>query len=163
MLNNNTKRKPNRLKDYDYSSVGTYFITICTKDRQNLFWSDSYEPQKADGYTEFLSDLGNITYKIIMRTDVIYDDKIKIDKFVIMPNHIHLLLTIYDIKNAMGNPNIPQIIKQLKRKITIESAVKDIWQKGYHDHIIRNEQDYNEIWDYIDNNPRLLTKNIFLT
>ena len=142
---------------------GDYFITICTKNRNKIFWSSDYSEKisAAKEYTEFLSPIGQIAQSVIKRTDDVYNGKIRVDKFVIMPDHIHLIISIYDTDNKK-RIDIPAVINQLKRCITIESKTKDIWQKDYSDHIIRNERDYNEIWDYIDANPRKYTGNIFL-
>ena len=81
-----------------------------------------------------------------------------VDKYVIMPDHVHLIITI---KNAQENGGrmisaptrgIPTMIGQMKRAVT-KTVGRPIWQKGYYDHVIRNEQDYLDIWDYIHTNP----------
>ena len=71
----------------------------------------------------------------------------KIDKYVIMPNHIHLIIII----DRESNLSISNIIKKYKEWITKEIG-KSIWQKSYYDHIIRNEKDYLRIWKYIEEN-----------
>ena len=79
---------------------------------------------------------------------------VSIEKYVIMPNHIHLLLRI----NAGGDgrliaaPTLSTAIGQMKRRASKEAG-KGLWQKSFHDHVIRNEQDFREIWEYIDANP----------
>lgn len=76
-----------------------------------------------------------------------------------MPNHVHLLLCIRGFENngrtmcaPTKNVSIAHVIKMLKEVVT-KSIGYSIWQKGYHDHIIRSEADYLRIWDYIDTNP----------
>lgn len=97
MLN---ERKPTRLEGHDYSTPGAYFITICTKDRKHLLGKivgcgDFDAPQM------ILSDYGNILDKYINLMNKKYSH-IKIDKYVIMPNHFHLILNITDYKTKQN-------------------------------------------------------------
>lgn len=71
-----------------------------------------------------------------------------------MPDHIHLLVTILPVENGrpMGAPTIPNIVNQLKGYVTKRIGFS-VWQKLYYDHIIRDEDDYNTKWEYIENNP----------
>ncbi len=143
------KRKTIRLKDYDYSQNGAYFITICTYNRECLFVGDDSISSR------IVDDIWNKT--INEYTNV------KCPKYVIMPNHFHAIIVIEraDIESA---PTIPEIIQSFKRCSTIEYIKlvkqnllplfdKHIWQCSYHDHIIRNEREYQKIWEYIDTNP----------
>ena len=145
-------RKPNRLKEYDYNTPGAYFITICTKDRKNYFWdnvgANSVRPKEMH-----LTKYGEIAKNSINDIPKYYPG-ISVDKYVIMPNHIHLLLQIHSNNNGrtMFAPTIDRVIKQTKGYITKQIGFS-VWQKSYYDHIVRNEQDYKEIWEYIDNNP----------
>lgn len=154
-------RKKNRLQNFDYSTESSYFLTICTYNKENLFWIKNYHKKHAESYNGYLNSLGDTVRLHIEKINEIYTNTATVDKYVIMPNHIHLLITIYQ-NDVSKKASIPQIIKQLKRNISISSTINPIWQKGYFDHIIRNEKDYNEIWDYIDANPRKITGNIFL-
>ena len=81
-------------------------------------------------------------------------EAVSIDKYVVMPNHVHMILTIGDGDN---NPNLNQIIAQYKsgvsRKIRVLLPNIEIWQRSYHDHVIRNLAGYEKIWMYIENNP----------
>lgn len=146
------KRKNVRLKKYDYSSAGVYFITICTKDRKALFWdivgATSGRPKKYE-----LSEYGKLVDNAIHKIEQHYSN-IKIDKYVIMPNHIHLLLSINgDIYGRpMVSPTVSRIINQMKGYVS-KQAGYSIWQKSFIDHIIRNERDYIEHYTYIENNP----------
>lgn len=153
-------RKPNRLKDYDYSSNGAYFITLCTNQRKNLFWND-VGASIARPSDVNLSAYGAIVDTVIRGIPIHYP-AITVDHYVIMPNHIHLLLQIHTDEHGrpMVAPTISRVVQQMKGIITKRIGVP-IWQKLFHDHIIRNEQDYLKIWSYIDNNPAKWTEDCF--
>lgn len=142
------KRKPNRLKEYDYSKNGAYFITICTQDREELFWSVG----ETCGFPYTLSAYGDIVNKEIMRIVDIYNETVKVDKYVVMPNHIHLIIVLQSDGRPQAAPTISRVVKQFKGAVSKKIGFT-IWQKSFHDHIIRNENDYREIWEYIDTNP----------
>jgi len=71
-----------------------------------------------------------------------------------MPDHIHFIISIHTDENGRTQfaPTISRVMKQFKRSITKQIG-RSIWQKSFHDHGIRNQQDYDEIWEYIENNP----------
>jgi REP element-mobilizing transposase RayT len=83
---------------------------------------------------------------------------VKVDKYVIMPDHIHLLIHLYDNGRSgtpaptNANSAIAQFVSTFKRFCNKEYG-KNIWQRSYYDHIIRNDQDYREVWQYIEQNP----------
>ena len=133
------KRKNPRLKDYDYTLGGYYFITICTAGKKHYFGKIVEDKIQ-------LSEIGKLAYNNIENLEKIYN-VIKIDKFVVMPNHIHMILII----DKETDLTLSRIIKQYKEWIT-KTIMKPIWQKSYYDHIIRNEKDYYRIWKYIDEN-----------
>ena len=146
------KRKPNRLTEYDYSTPNAYFITVCTQNRKNLFWTDVeaviVRPENIP-----LTNLG------MMVKQVIYDitrhyPAITVDHAVVMPNHIHLLLQINtDVDGRpLAAPTISTVINQTKGIIS-KKAGFSVWQKGFYDHVIRGEQDYSDILNYIEENP----------
>ena len=151
------KRKQNRLTGYDYSQPGCYFVTICAKNRRYLFWDEFDWRVGADiirPHTIPLSLYGRIIKNVIEQIPVRYPGA-SVEKYIIMPNHIHLLLRI-SVSNGriISAPTygVPTIIGQMKRAAS-KQAQTGLWQKGYHDHIIRSEADYLRIWDYIDTNP----------
>ncbi len=150
------KRKPTRLQDYDYSTSGAYFITICAKDRKRLF-GQIVGCGDFDAPKMILSDNGKILNKHLIRMGNRYPH-IKIDKYVIMPNHFHVILCITDGKSGASetaapyNNEISKFISLLKRYCNRESG-ENLFQRSYHDHIIRGEKDYQTIWEYIDTNP----------
>lgn len=139
MESNYFVRKNPRLKDYDYSLGGYYFITICTKDKLHYFGEVLNE--KMDLTT--IGEIANKNIEILQKTY----KTIKIDKYVLMPNHVHMILII----DKETNLSISNIIKKYKEWLTKQIG-ESIWQKSYYDHIIRNEKDYYRIWKYIDEN-----------
>ena len=154
------KRKPNRLKNFDYSMPNAYFITICTTQRKNLLWQ-SVGASIARPENVELSPYGIITDTAIKNIPKTYP-AITVDHYVVMPNHIHLLLQIQSDLHGrpMVAPTISTVVQQMKGYITKQIG-HSIWQKFFHDHVIRNEQDYLKIWNYIDSNPAKWTEDCF--
>lgn len=147
------KRKKIRLTDYDYSSCGAYFITICTKKRQPLLWryvgANCVRPHTQPP----LSDIGIVVDREIQKISTIYDH-VTIDKYCIMPDHLHMIIFIHDREDGRTQfaPTLSRIVKQFKGSITKQIGTS-IWQKSFIDRIIRNEQGYREAWTYIEGNP----------
>lgn len=150
-----SKRKSPRLKEYDYSTPGMYFVTICVKNRKQLLGNivgdgDFDVPQI------ILSKYGLVLEKYINLMNEKYSH-IKIDKYVIMPNHIHLIINITDYKNGASetaapyNNEMSKFVSLLKRYCNIEYG-QNIFQRSFHDRVIRGEEDYKKIWEYIDTN-----------
>jgi len=148
------KRKPNRLQGYNYASGGGYFVTICTKEKRNLFWSttvgaDSIRPPDAAA----LSYSGRCVQDAIEHIPVSYP-QCALVKYCIMPNHVHLIL-LYEDKadeQTLPAPTISTVIGQMKRAASKTAGIS-LWQKSFHDRIIRNDAEYIKIWKYIDENP----------
>ena len=153
MDNKFPKRKENRLNNYDYSSCGAYFITVCTKQKKMLFWNNVGATCGRPDNQYVLSKYGMIVQGEIVSLCSAYES-VELDKYVIMPNHIHMILRI--VPDEFGRPQvaptISRVIQQFKGAVT-KKMVFSPWQKGYHDHIIRGQQDYDGIWQYIDENP----------
>ena len=146
------RRKQNRLTAYDYSTPNAYFITICTDKRKNLFWEDVGAIIDRPNNVP-LTCLGTIVQKSIEDIQKCYP-AISVENSVIMPNHIHLLLQINtdDSGRSMIAPTISTVVRLMKGAVTKQAGFS-VWQKGFYDHVIRNEQDYLEIWNYIEGNP----------
>ena len=147
-------RKPNRLKGYDYSQDGAYFVTVCAKDRQEMFsrivvGDGLVRPELTDVGKEIV---GMIDYINVRRT------KCKIVQFVIMPNHVHFIIRI--VGRASPSPTIGTIVGGLKSGVSRVVGFSP-WQRFFHDHIIRNDNEYNRISDYIQNNPALWHEDCF--
>ena len=98
---------------------------------------------------------GEIADKYIRQMDAFYEH-LTVDQYIIMPDHIHLLITIRDGHPGTGVPTrtseIARFVGTFKRFCNKEYD-SNIWQSRYYDHVIRNQQDYNEILEYIENNP----------
>ncbi len=150
------KRKPTRLREYDYSTPGAYFVTICTKDRELLLSKIIVGQGLAPAENE-LTQYGNIAKEQLELLETRYNG-IKIEKYVIMPNHIHILISNYEMTaGASPCPTISDVICTFKSITTRMCRKEDfepqhLFQSSFHDHIIRNEKDYQKIWEYIDTN-----------
>ena len=160
------KRKPTRLKEYDYSSPGAYFITICTKDKKKLLSKITVGDGVLDVPKNVLTKYGEIAKKHIKQMNSFYD-YICVDKYVIMPNHIHFILSITNYSDcgtsrtpSPTNSVISQFVSTFKR-FSNKDYGENIWQRSYHDHIIRSEIDYKKIWEYIDTNVIRWEKDCF--
>ena len=146
------KRKPNRLTEYDYSTPNAYFITICTDNRKNLFWKDVGaiidRPENIP-----LTSLGTIVQQSVENIPKHYP-AVSVDHYVIMPNHVHLLLRIHSDSSgrSMIAPTISTVIRLMKGAVSKQAGFA-VWQKGFYDHVIRNDKDYQDIWSYIEGNP----------
>jgi len=158
-------RKPTRLKNYNYSQNGYYFITICTHNKKCIFSNIVGSIHES---TEIkLNSNGIIVDKYINQLNTRFS--LNIYKYVIMPNHIHLIGIIDErsirestlqkrsiISNAMG-----YLKMNSSRDIHKNGYALDVWQRSFHDHIIRGENDYLKIWNYIDTNPQKWKEDCF--
>ena len=147
-------RKPTRLKGYNYSQNGVYFLTVCTKAKECILGN-----VVGDGVRDVpqmhLSEYGKVVENCIAEISETYKHII-FDNYIIMPNHIHLLVMIYSddkekISVSPQNAEIPKLISTLKRFVN-RNIGYNIWQRSYHDHIVRNEKEYNNIWEYVEYN-----------
>lgn len=152
------KRKSTRLKEYDYSAPGHYFVTICIQDRIEKFGTIIDDKM-------VLNESGKIVKNTWIEIPIHFND-IVLDRYIIMPNHIHGII----INNPVGNGHARSVNKNTKNNnlsIIIGSfksaATKRInqsnnlspfkWQKSFYDHIIRIDKSLNKIREYIINNP----------
>lgn len=158
------KRKKIRLEGYDYSSSGAYFVTMCTYNREQTL-GDIYVGQGLCSCR--LSQIGRIVQEEIRNITARYVG-VKIDKYIIMPNHVHFIFLLerqgqsrqeQSRQEQSPCPTIGDVICAIKSISTRNANRKEnkigrkIWQFRFHDHIIRNEQEYQKIWQYIDENP----------
>ena len=145
-------RKRNRLADFDYRSPNAYFITICTAQRKSLFWhavgATTGRPSE-----QHLSPAGRIVQSAIEEIPQRYPAYV-LEHYVIMPNHVHLLLRIQADANGrpMVAPTVSTVIAQMKGVVSKQLGTP-IWQKSFHDHVVRTVQDFQDIWKYIEENP----------
>ena len=158
------KRKPNRLNNYNYNTNGCYFVTICVKHREKIL-SRIVEHTKTNNVGAGVLDCpqikllkhGIIADKYINQLNDFYDN-VTVDKYVIMPDHIHLLLSVLNGQSGTPVPTnnncnivVSNFVSTFKRYCNKDYGA-NIWQRSFYDHIIRNQNDYNEVWQYIDNN-----------
>ena len=162
--NSNHHRRSIRIPKYDYSQAGIYFITICTRNHECIFGDI------IDGEI-ILNDFGRIvdTYWQWLDQHFSY---VELDKYIIMPNHLHSIIIFnndyYDVYRRGGSRTAPTTIKRkpLGRLIGAFKTVSTkhinrihrtkgsiIWQRNYYEHVIRNENDLNQIRKYIIENP----------
>ena len=145
------KRKANRLQYYDYKSPGYYFVTICTANKKQLFWKFN---QLIDG-VQVLSEAGTVVENSIHRISQRYP-YVHVVQYNVMPNHVHLLIQLEE-----GNTvTLSRIVGQTKWAIS-RTLGDDIWQKSYHDHVIRGEKDYLKIWEYVAYNHQKWKEDCF--
>lgn len=140
------ERKRDRHKDFDYSQNGVYFITICTKDKQKCL-SEIYYDKRIMSNVVKLKPIGAIVKESLEYIESSFSDCL-INDYVIMPNHVHLLVSI----ERNNNIDIREIIQRFK-SFTTHKNKKPLWQRSYYDHIIRNEKDFLEKQKYIQDNP----------
>jgi putative transposase len=151
------RRRSIRLKGYDYSQAGGYFVTICTRNRECLFG------EIVDGNIR-LNDLGRGVAKCWQWLAEQYP-YIQLDEWIVMPNHFHGILLIMNELRG-GSRTAPTKQKPLGRLIGAFKTVSTkqineyrdtpyapLWQRNYYEHVIRNETDLEEIRAYIENNP----------
>jgi REP element-mobilizing transposase RayT len=154
MNNQAYRNKTLRLKDYDYSQNGFYFITISTNNKQAYF-----------GHIKnailIENDAGLMVKKICLELHHRFNF-IQIHNYIIMPNHFHAIIEITKLDNRMHIGQVIGAFKSLSTNAYIkgvhsqnwQSFDKRLWQKNYYEHIIRNEKAYLHISDYITNNPQ---------
>ena len=136
--------KRRRLLDFDYSSNGAYFVTICTIQKRNYYWCND---QFATSNNIQLTDVGETVRSVVEQISKTIAS-IQIDNYVIMPNHIHLLVVLNDSSYTISN-----IVRFIKTQTTKQIGYS-IFQRSFHDHIIRDATEYEKIWNYIEDNPR---------
>ncbi len=156
-----------RLKDYDYTSSGAYFITICTKDKENFFGKIIHKKI-------ILNNLGSIIQEYLLKIEEKHNF-ILLDEFIIMPNHLHFILFItsdkFSKKNnlktekinkiskfkSLAKKSISSVLNQFKgattKYIRNNTDLFSLWQPNFYDRIIRNEDELNRIRQYIFENP----------
>ena len=153
------ERKHPRLKEYEYAD-GWYFVTVCTdKKRKILGDVETCEMDVGRGALTppqvRLSNIGQVVEKHLLKANTIYPDA-KIDTYVIMPNHIHLIVAVgAAVDGGVRAPRpttLMEVIRSFKSLSTREVG-HSVWQTSFYDHVIRNEADYLRIRQYMDNNP----------
>ncbi len=154
-----------RLKGYDYSQPGYYFITICTHNRQHLFGDIANE-------TMALSPAGTMLDTLIPEAEDRFSS-VTFDCYVVMPNHLHLLMGLaVRTTDKPAVDNLSDVIRWIKdasvRRYSLgvrtngwDTYREQLWQKGFHDHIVRNERELETIRAYIATNVEAWEKDRF--
>lgn len=160
-------RKIIRLAEYDYNVDGVYFITICSKNREKIFSAIKTEKHSdgSDTVNVELTEVGKTAEKYILSSERI--DGVKIDDYVIMPNHIHIIVALEcsgskncgtsrapspTASHTPANAKLPRVIAAFKRLCNKETGY-NVFQRSYMEHIIRDFDDYVIRKNYIKNNP----------
>ena len=153
-------RKTPRAKWHDYKG-GEYFVTICTKARVHFF-GEVY------GGEMRMTSIGKMLKQEIEKTEKIRGGEVSIPLYVIMPNHVHLIVVV-SCRDACDaslqgqgqefgpqSKNLGSVIRGIKSAVTRfanENNIPFAWQSRYHDHIVRNQDEMNRIAEYIETNP----------
>lgn len=144
-------RQSIRLAGFDYSQEGSYFITICTHNRKSLF-GEIFKEQMV------MNQVGDIVYQEWLKIPNRFQG-IQLGSFVVMPNHIHGIISILKsipgqkvgkIIGAYKSLSANGYIQLMKKNVM---PVEKLWQRNFFEHIIRDDEDYSRIIDYINNNP----------
>ena len=158
------QRKKIRLSASAYDG-GWYFVTICTQNRMKILAhirpvsvgaDDSVRPCGVlPRFVLSLTPLGAAVKECLER---LTDDTagILVDKYVIMPNHVHAIICLDGEKGGQSRPPLQRLMQRFKSISTRRAwdmGYTKLWQRSYYDHVIRNDADYLTIWQYIDNNP----------
>ena len=157
------QRKKIRLENYNYSSPGVYFVTICTDNRKNYFWNGSINPQTFKWCSVGancvrpqnlpLSNIGKLVSDELERWNQTYP-AVSLYSYVIMPNHLHIMVVISadEYGRPQVAPTVERMIKQFKGAVT-KKVGRPIWQKSFIEHVIRDKDDYETRSNYIYENP----------
>lgn len=166
-------RKPTRSKYIDYSRSGAYFVTICAKDRKQIFSRIVYESKAMEGAASYsptsdfenvsscatvhLTDIGRIAHEQLTKISERFEG-VRVDEYVIMPNHIHVVIFLgntdemSDQKHDLND--IIRVYKSFTARLCKKAyGIEGLFQRSYYDHFIRDKSDYEKIARYIRNNP----------
>lgn len=151
------RRKDIRLKHYDYSQTGYYFVTICTEEKKHLL-CDIVESVGVGFHADpkiRLTSIGEAIEESLNKLSEIFNG-IQIDEYIIMPNHIHFIVIL---EGGNGNPPLQDVVGRMKSFTTNQynklkgTKYLTLWQRNYYEHVIRNNKELLEIREYIVNNP----------
>ena len=167
MTSERRTRKSVRLKGYDYGQNGIYFVTVCTADRRCIL-SEIVHPGDESPETvgrglapavPRLTDCGQLVEEELALISARYPT-VTVEKYVIMPNHFHGLICLNgETAGASPRPTLMQVVGVFKSLTTRRWNQKmgrsgpTLWQPGYYEHIIRDDNDLLFHWPYIDQNP----------
>ena len=156
------KRKPIRIDNYDYSTPGAYFITVCIAERKPILWNVGAAICRPNNTSlnvgaatcrPNLSKIGTVVESAILQITEHYP-AVSVDKYCVMPDHIHMILSVNTDKDGrqVAAPTVSTVVGHMKRWVSMQIG-HSIWQKSFIDRVIRNDQGYRAVWEYIENNP----------
>jgi REP element-mobilizing transposase RayT len=134
-----------RLPHHDYASPGAYFVTVCTHERRCLFGDirdDAMHP----------NEMGQ-TIEACWRDLPHHYVNVALDTFVVMPNHVHGIVTIKTPRESVSSHGLMQIVRSFKAFSARRIGVVPLWQRGYYEHVIRSDESLAKIREYIASNP----------
>lgn len=149
------ERKLPRLQGYDYTQPNFYFVTICTAKHRCLF-----------GRPGTVNALGHIAQTELLCVPAHYRN-VRIDKYVIMPNHVHVIFVLEAQEGLTANPTLSTVVGQYKSAVS--KAAHElypglpVWQKSFYEEVIRNKAHYLAVWNYIEGNPLKWDKDEYFT
>lgn len=145
-------RKPTRLPGYDYSADNYYFITICTHEKACIF-----------GKPKELNALGEIAKAAFCNIETHFST-VQVDQCIVMPNHVHAIIQICGA-DSEKSVNLSTVVGLYKSGVTREirklHPCMQVWQRSFHDHVIRNQQEYENIWTYVHYNHQKWSEDCF--
>lgn len=153
------ERKRPRLGGYDYSQNGYYFVTVCTKNRKNLL--SAVERDDLGAPQLELLPVGKVVQKYTYSISAHYQN-VSVEKYVVMPNHVHMIIALHDGAPGSSRPTLSQIIGVWKRYINQECQLS-LWQSSFYDEIIRDDTHFLNVWQYIDSNPAAWQEDEYFT
>ena len=150
-------RKTMRARYCDYSSTGAYFLTICTREKKRIL-SRIVGTGVLDRPKVELLQCGTVVEKYIRQLNDFYEN-ITVNEYVIMPNHVHLIVSV--VRDGPSGTPVPTVLNStvskfvstLKRFVNKEIG-ENIFQRSFYDRIIRSRDEYMEICNYIVLNPK---------
>ena len=153
------KRKHTRLTQYDYSQAGMYFVTMCTCNRECLLSQITSVGRGLAPAEIQLTETGRMIEEQLMCLPQRYSF-VTIEKYVVMPNHLHVIFSFAEAAaGASPRPTLIQVVGAYKslttrqRNLQQNTPGRQLWQDSFYEHIIRDENDFLRIWQYIDTNP----------
>jgi putative transposase len=140
-----------RLRGFDYASAGLYFVTVCTHEKRCFLGS-------VDGEEMILNTLGELVERQLIELPERLD-AVAVDSYIVMPNHVHAIVGLGSRARQASPLRLGHVVAAFKSGSAREinrarrTANASVWQRGYHDHVVRDEIDLQRVREYLDSNP----------
>ena len=164
------QRKPLRLSGYDYSSTGAYFVTFGTHEKQRFLGHIPSVGAIHESPAVRLTAAGEAVERCILKLPERFPF-LTLDAHVVMPNHVHLLLTFTQpeerairespLRRSLLSKAMGYLKMNAGQEIRLLLPLEQVWQRGYYDHLVRDENDYLRIWTYIETNPAKWREDVY--